>query len=186
MYQVAVYLFHTKRERSVNVFKKHRAEPRFAGKAFEPRVGHMVGYHKKKQIEIAVEAINRPAPYRPVKVVPHDPTRDPRLVTKIKGWITTEIYLLNQTPEEMERRLGFDSRKGHEYLIHGINVFRFTRPIQAGEFELGGGYTYLPGGKLWDGKDLHWPPGSGVTQWRLIVEVPCTFVKTVPRGSRYF
>jgi hypothetical protein len=56
---------------------------------------------------------------------------------------------------------------------------------QAGDFELGGAYTYLPGGKPWDGKDLHWPPGTGATQWRLIRDVPCRFVKTVPRGRPY-
>ena len=63
-------------------------------------------------------------------------------------------------------------------------VFEFTQPIQAGQFELGG-YTYLPGGKPWDGVDLRWPPGSGAPQWRLKTEVPCRFLKTVPRGVRY-
>jgi hypothetical protein len=141
--------------------------------------------HVKKQTELALTAINRPRPYRPLKVVPHDPMRDPRLVSAIKGWITTEIFLVNRTPEEMERLLGFDSRPGREYLPKGIDVFEFTRSILAGEFELGGAYTYLPGGKPWDGKDLHWPPGTGATQWRLIHEVPCRFIKTVPRGQRY-
>ena len=142
--------------------------------------------HVKKQTELALGAINRPRPYRPLKVVPHDPTKNPHLVTKIKRWITTEIFLINRTPEEMERLLGFDSRPGHEHLANGIDVFEFTRPIQASDFELGGAYTYLPGGKPWDGKDLHWPPGTGATQWRLIQDVPCRFIKTVRRGQHYF
>jgi hypothetical protein len=29
-------------------------------------------------------------------------------------------------------------------------------------------------------------PGVGATQWRLIHELPCRFIKTVPRGQRYF
>jgi hypothetical protein len=87
--------------------------------------------HVKKQTENALAAINRPHPHRPLKVVPHDPAKNPHLVTKIKGWITTEIFLINRTPEEMERLLGFDSRLGREYLANGIDVFEFTRPIQA-------------------------------------------------------
>jgi hypothetical protein len=51
--------------------------------------------------------------------------------TAIKGWITTEIFLVNRTPEEIERFLGFDSPPGHEYLANGIDVFEFTRPISA-------------------------------------------------------
>lgn len=145
----------------------------------------MVWDHIKKQTEIALSAINRPRPYRPLKVVPHDPKRKPRIVTRIKGWITSEIFLLGKTPEDMERLLGFDNRPGHEYLLNGIDVFEFTRPIREGEFELGGAYTYLPGGKPWDGKDLRWPPGLGAPQWKLIVEIPCVFIKTVPRGIRY-
>lgn len=145
----------------------------------------MVWDHVKKQTENALDAINRPRPNRPLKVVPHDPSRDPRLVMKIKGWITTEIFLLGRTPEYMEKLLGFDSRAGREYLANGIDVFEFTRPIQAGEFKLGGAYTYLPNGKPWDGIDLHWPPGSGAPQWHLIVEVPCRFIKTVPRGFAF-
>jgi hypothetical protein len=142
--------------------------------------------HLKKQTELALGAINRPRPYRPIKVVPHDPMRPPHLVTAIKGWITTEIFLVNRTPEEMERLLGFDTRPGHEYLANGIDVFEFTRPILACDFQPGGAYTYLPGGKPWDGEDLHWLPGTGATQWRLIQDVPCRFIKTVPRGQRYF
>jgi hypothetical protein len=125
------------------------------------------------------------APHRPLKVVSHDPTKNLHLVTKIKGWITTEIFLINRTPEEMERLLGSDSRPGQEYLANGIDVLEFTRPILASEFELGGAYTYLPGDKPWDGTDLHWPPGTGATEWRLIQDVPCRFIKTVPRGQRY-
>ncbi len=103
--------------------------------------------HLKRQTENALDAINRPRPHRPLKVVPHDPIRNPRLVTQIRGWITSEIFLLGRSPEQMEKMLGFDSRPGHEYLIHGIDVFGFTQPIQAGDFVLGGAYTYLPAGK---------------------------------------
>ena len=142
--------------------------------------------HVKKQTAPALSAINRPRPYRPVKVVPHDPTRSPLLVKAIKGWITTEIFLINKTPEEMETLLGFDRRPGRQYLGNGVDVYEFNRPIQADEFELGGAYTYLRGGKPWDGNDLHWPPGTGATQWHLIQDVPCRFIKTVPRGQRYF
>jgi hypothetical protein len=66
------------------------------------------------------------------------PQKTRTLVTRIKGWITTEIFLINRTPEEMERLLGFDRRPGREYLANGIDVFEFTRPIEAGDFELGG------------------------------------------------
>ena len=141
--------------------------------------------HRKKQLELALAAINRPPPYRPLKVVPHDPKRVPQLTTKIKGWITSEIFLLGKTPEEMERLLGFDSRPGSEYLANGIDVFRFTRAIGADDVEIGGAYTHLPGGKPWDGKDLRWPPGLGAPQWKLVKEVDCAFIKTVPRGARY-
>jgi hypothetical protein len=85
----------------------------------------------------------------------------------------------------MEKMLGFDSRPGKNYLAKGIDVFEFARPIQSGDFVLGGAYTYLPAGKPWDGKELQWPPGTGATQWRLIVDIPCTFIKTVPRGMAY-
>ena len=81
----------------------------------QPGAKHAVG-PCQKQTELALNAINRPRPYRPLKVVPHDPMRNPRLVTAIKGWITTEIFLVNRTPEEMERLLGFDGRPGREYL----------------------------------------------------------------------
>jgi hypothetical protein len=141
--------------------------------------------HAAKQTALALAAINRPRPYRPLKVVPHDPSRDPAAVRQIRGWFTTEIFLLGKTPEDMERLLGFDGRPGQEYLRHGVDVFEFTRPIRAGEFELGGAYTYLPGGKPWDGVDLRWPPGAGAPQWRLVVDVPCRLLKSVPRGSRY-
>jgi len=140
---------------------------------------------KNTRIKIALEAINRPKPYRPLKVVAHDPLRNPRATTSIKGWITSEIFLLGRTPEEMEKMLGFDSRPGMEYLPKGIDVFEFTQPIRAGDIELGGAYTHLPGGKPWDGKDLHWPPGTGAVQWKLIQPVPCKFMKTVPRGTKF-
>lgn len=141
--------------------------------------------HERKLVELALGAINRPRPYRPLKVVPHDPARNPRATKELGGWITTEIFLLGKTPAELERMLGFDSRSGQEYLKNGVDVFAFTRPIKAGEFERGGAYTYLPGGKPWDGVDLKWPPGTGATQWRLIQKVPCQFIKTVPRGVPY-
>ncbi len=141
----------------------------------------MVWDHLKKQTEIALSAINRPHPYRPLKVIPHDPNRNPMFIKQITGWITTEIFLLGKTPEQIEKMLGFESRSGQEYLVDGVDVFQLKRPILADEFELGGAYTYLPGGKPWDGKDLHWPPGTGATQWRLTVDIPCTFLKTVER-----
>jgi hypothetical protein len=150
------------------------------------KFGGMVWDHEKKLKELALAAINRQRPYRPLKVVPHDPKRNPALTPKIKGWITSEIFLVGKTPEEMERLLGFDSRPGREYLAHGIDVFAFTRHIRSHEFKLGGAYTYLPGGRPWDGIDLQWPPGTGATQWQLIVEVDCTFLKTVPRGQTYY
>ncbi len=140
--------------------------------------------HTKKQIALALDAINRPRPYRPLKVVPHDPSRNPALVKKITGWFTSEIFLVGKSPEDFEQILGFDNRLGREYLVHGVDVFEFTQPIQAGQFDLGG-YTYLPGGKPWDGADLRWPPGSGAPQWQLKVDIPCRFLKTVPRGARY-
>src|SRR4051812_15543832 len=34
--------------------------------------------------------------YRPLKVVPHDPRRNSLVTNKIKGWITTEIYLVGK------------------------------------------------------------------------------------------
>jgi hypothetical protein len=141
--------------------------------------------HVKRQTEMALEAINRPRPYRPLKVRPHDPGRNPRLVTTIKGWITSEIFLLGKTPEEMEKMLGFDSRPGREYLANGIDVFELGRPVRANDFVLGGAYTYLPAGRPWDGQDLQWPPGTGATQWKLIADVPCIFIKTVARGMTY-
>jgi hypothetical protein len=127
---------------------------------------------------------DRGGAHRLVKVVPHDPGVT-TWKTRIKGWVTHEIFLMGKTPEEMERLLGFDGRPGSEYLPHGIDAYLITRPVQEDEFELRGAYTYLPNGNEWDGVDLRWPPGTGAPQWRLIKDVDCRFLKTVPRGSRY-
>ena len=55
--------------------------------------------HVKKQMELALIAINRPRPYRPLKLVPHDPMRNPRLVTAIKGWITEAYCVVPGRPK---------------------------------------------------------------------------------------
>ena len=137
--------------------------------------------HRAKLKELALNAINRPRPYRPVKVVPHDPSREPSFTREISGWFGSEIFILGKTPEEMERLLGCKAG----YLKHGVDVFEFTRAIRADDFDVGGAYTYLPNGKEWDGIDQEWPPGTGAPQWKLKVAVPCKHLKTVPRGSTY-
>jgi hypothetical protein len=141
--------------------------------------------HTKKQEELALEAMNRGGIYRLVKVVPHDPAKGVQMRTKISGWITQEIWLKGRTPADLEKLLGFDSRSGSQYLQHGIDVFEITQKVQRGDFILGGAYTHLPGGKEWDGKDMHWPPGTGAVQWKLIKEVTCRFLKTVARNRKY-
>lgn len=138
-------------------------------------------FNEKTLKALALSKINRKKPYRPVKVVPHDPRRNPLLTKEITGWFGTEGAILGRTPEELERVLGFQAG----YLAHGFDVFTFTRDIEATDFDLLGAYTYLPDGKEWDGKDLKWPPGLGVPQWKLKTNVPCQFLATVPRGSVY-
>jgi len=146
----------------------------------------MAGWdHVKKQEDNALQAMNRGGAYRLVKVVPFDPATGPQMRTTIKGWVTQEIWLKGQSPEDLELRLGFDRRPGRQYLMHGLDAYLITRPIRRGEFQLGGAYTYLPDGKEWDGVDLQWPPGSGAVQWKLIKDVDCRYLKTVRRGQRY-
>jgi hypothetical protein len=151
-------------------------------KDIDSKVAKMAWDHNAKLKQNALAAINRPRPYRPLKVVPHDPTRNPVLIREISGWFGTEIFLLGKSPEQMEKLLGFKTG----YLANGVDVFEFRRPIQSDDFDLLGAYTYLPNGQEWDGKDLRWPPGLGVPQWRLKAAVSCRFVKTVSRGSTYF
>jgi hypothetical protein len=137
--------------------------------------------HLAKQKENALIAINRPRPYRPLKVMPHDPARDPANIREIGGWFGTEIFLLGKSPEQMEKLLGF----GLGYLEHGVDVFEFSRAINADDIDLLGAYTYLPGGKEWNQVDLRWPPGLGAPQWKLNRRVPCRFVRTVQRGTPF-
>ena len=141
--------------------------------------------HVKKQKDLALEAMNRGGIYRLVKVVPHDPAKGITVRRKITGWITQEIWLRGRSPSELEKLLGFDSRPGSEYLPHGIDVYLITEKLRHDDFDLGGAYTYLPGGKPWDGKDMCWPPGTGAVQWRLTTDVDCRSLKTVARNQRY-
>jgi hypothetical protein len=138
--------------------------------------------HEKKLKELAIESMNRPGIHRLVKVVPHQPGRLPAL--RIGGWVTQEKFIIGKTPEDVERILGFDGRRGQEYLPHGFDVYVITRPIQEDDSDLKGAYTYLPAGHEWDGVDRRWPPGLGATQWQLKREVDCRLIKTVPRGQR--
>jgi hypothetical protein len=65
-----------------------------------------------------------------------------------------------------------------------LNYFcRLKNSTEAALFEFGRAYTYLPGGKPWDGKDPNWPPGAGATQWKQTQEVPCRLINTLPRGQ---
>jgi hypothetical protein len=139
--------------------------------------------HKKKLKQLALESMNRSGIHRLVKVVPHQPGRQPAL--RVGGWVSQEKFIVGKTPEEVERILGFDSRPGQEYLPHGFDVYVIVEPIREDDFDLQGAYTYLPAGREWDGIDLKWPPGLGATQWRLKRDVECRFIKTVPRGQRY-
>ena len=116
---------------------------------------------------------------RPVKVVPRgQPQRNDSA-----GYISQEKFIRGRTPEQMERILGFDARPGQQYLSQGADIYHFTRVPGPHEFALKG-YTQLPGGEPWAG-DPEWPPGLGAPQWQLTTSVPCTLVKSVPRGTRY-
>ena len=143
----------------------------------------MVWDHKKKLKDLAVASMNQPGIHRLVKVVPHQPGRQPAL--RVRGWVSQEKYIIGKTPEEVERILGFDRRPVRQYLPHGFDVYVITEQIREDDFELKGAYTHLPEGREWDGIDLHWPPGLGATQWELERDVTCRFIKTVPRGQRY-
>jgi hypothetical protein len=139
--------------------------------------------HKKKQKQLALEAMSRSGIHRLVKVVPHRPGQ-PK-AQQIAGWVTQEIFVAGRSPEELEKLLGFDSRPGRAYLQNGFDVYAIAEQIQESDFDLGGAYTYLPNGKEWDGRDLKWPPGSGATQWKLTRHVACRFLQTVARGQKY-
>ena len=137
--------------------------------------------HLAKQKELALAAINKPKPYRPIKVRPHDPARPPALVREVGGWFGTEMFLVGKTPEAMEKLLGFATG----YLRHGVDLFVFLEPIRADQFDLKGAYTHLPGGRPWNGVDLKWPPGLGAPQWELNAPIPCRHLVTLPRGTAY-
>jgi hypothetical protein len=139
--------------------------------------------HIKKQKRLALEAMNRSGLHRLIKVVPHQAGR--ALARRLGGWVTQEIFVIGRSPEELEKILGFDNRRGQQYLQHGFDIYIITEQIKESDFELGGAYTYLPNGKEWDGRDLKWPPGSGATQWKLTRQVECRFLKTVSRGQKY-
>jgi hypothetical protein len=143
----------------------------------------MVWDHQKKLKELAIASMNRPGMHRLVKVVPHQPGRLPAM--RVSGWVSQEKFIIGKRPEDVEHILGFDSRRGQEYLPHGFDVYIITEAIREDDFDLKGAYTHLPAGREWDGVDLKWPPGLGATQWQLKRDVTCRFIKTVPRGQRY-
>jgi hypothetical protein len=162
-------------------FSRHHVRSRRKAQSIasnSPKGANMTWDHLAKQKENALIAINRPRPYRPLKVMPHDPARDPGSIREIGGWFGTEIFLIGKSPEQMETLLGFCVG----YLTHGVDVFEFARAINADDIDLLGAYTYLPGGKERNQVDLKWPPGLGAPQWKLKRRVPCRFIRTVPRG----
>jgi hypothetical protein len=142
----------------------------------------MVWDHKKKLKELAVASMNQPGIHRLVKVVPHQPGRQPAL--RVRGWVSQEKYIIGDARRGGEDS-GIRSPPRPEYLPHGFDVYVITEQIGEDDFELKGAYTHLPEGREWDAIDLHWPPGLGATQWALERDVTCRFIKTVPRGQRY-
>ncbi len=116
---------------------------------------------------------------RPVKVVP----RGQAARNDTAGYISQDKFIKGRTPEEMEGILGFDARPGQQYLDQGADIYHFARLPEPHEFALKG-YTQLPGGAPWAGHP-QWPPGLGAPQWELTKPVPCTLIKSVPRGARY-
>lgn len=136
-------------------------------------------FDEAKLKKLVVEMWNEGGLNRPVKVVP----RGQGARSSTAGYISQEKFLKGRTPEQMEGILGFDGRQGRQYLSQGADIYLFTRVPAPHEFAFRG-YTQLPNGQPWTG-DPQWPPGLGAPQWELTKAVPCTLVKSVPRGARY-
>lgn len=112
---------------------------------------------------------------RPVKVVAL--YRSP--LTAVRSCMTQEKNIKVQPPSEIELRLGLPRGT----LAGGAHVMALSRLPWAHEFELRG-YTNLPGGQRYLPGGVY-PPGSGVPQWELIVDIPCTPVKVASPGQRF-
>jgi hypothetical protein len=125
--------------------------------------------------ELAIEKWTKGGLERPVKVVAV--LRGP--LTAVRGYITQEKNIKGQPLREIELRLGLPEGT----LASGAHVMALNRLPRPHEFELRS-YTNLPGGQPYTpgGK---YPPGSGVPQWELVVDIPSTPLKLVSPGQRY-
>ena len=125
--------------------------------------------------QLAIEKWSKGGLERPVKVV----ALHRGALTNVRGYITQEKNIKGQLLPEIETRLGLPSGT----LSAGAHVMALNRIPQPHEFDLRsytnlpGGQPYVPGGK--------YPPGSGVPQWELVVDIPSTPVKVVLPGQRY-
>ena len=125
--------------------------------------------------ELAIEKWGKGGLERPVKVVALQ--RGP--LTSVRGYITQEKNIKGQPLQEIESRLGLPNGT----LAAGANVMALNRVPLPQKFELRS-YTNLPGGQPYTAGGKY-PPGSGVPQWELMVDIPSTPLKVVPPGQRY-
>jgi hypothetical protein len=125
--------------------------------------------------ELAIEKWSKGGLERPVKVVALH--RGP--LTAVGGYITQEKNIKGQPLREIESRLGLPVGA----LAAGAHVMALNRVPRAHEFELRS-YTNLPGGRPYQ-PGGQYPPGSGVPQWELTVDIPSTPLKTVRPGQCY-
>ena len=125
--------------------------------------------------ELAIEKWRKGGLERPVKVV----AAGRGALSTVRGYITQEKNIKGQGLAEITTRLGLPAGT----LSAGAHVMALNRLPQPSEFELRsytnlpGGQQYIPGGK--------YPPGSGVPQWELTVDIPSTPVKLVAPGQKY-
>jgi hypothetical protein len=125
--------------------------------------------------ELAIEKWKKGGLERPVKVV----AAGRGALSNVRGYITQEKNIKGQSLAEIETRLGLPTGT----LSSGAHVMSLNRIPLPLEFELRsytnlpGGQPYMPGGK--------YPPGSGVPQWELTVDIPSTPVKFVAPGGKY-
>jgi hypothetical protein len=122
--------------------------------------------------ELVIEKWSKGGLERPVKVVSLE--RGPQ--SSVRGYITQEKNVKDQPLAELERRLGLP--KGE--LASGAYIIALDRLPKPHEFELRS-YTNLPGGQTYQ-RGGKYPPGTGVPQWELTVDIPSTTVKVVSPG----
>jgi hypothetical protein len=93
----------------------------------------------------------------PVKVIAAgQPASD-----RVGGYFTQAKYVLGQTPEELEHRLGLPAGE----LREGAIIQELSSIPRVEEFNLRG-YTNTPGGQSYEAGGKY-PPGSGIPQWQL-------------------